>query len=253
MRSLLIRCYPARWRARYGDEFEAVLDERPLGPFDVADILLGAMDARLRMHGRPAADDQGRGFTMTLRIGGIAAILGAGLLVSAAISTMSFDTERFATALAVAGMLALLVALVGVSAFQARIHPRLVWTAFGLCVFATITNLIGVLGLMRLADLSGPGEVLAGAVFVTGVFAGLVGFSLFGVATLRTGVLSRSGAILLAIAPFVWLVAFVVAMGDWALGGWLLLVAVFSFVLGWLILGIQAIRLDQPAIEARPA
>ena len=28
---LLLRCYPARWRARYGDEFAAVLDERPLG------------------------------------------------------------------------------------------------------------------------------------------------------------------------------------------------------------------------------
>ena len=53
MRSLLIRCYPARWRDRYGDEFEAILDERPLGPFDVADILLGALDARLR-HARPA-------------------------------------------------------------------------------------------------------------------------------------------------------------------------------------------------------
>ena len=54
MRSFLIRCYPARWRARYGDEFEAILEERPLGPFDVADILLGALDARLRQRGRDA-------------------------------------------------------------------------------------------------------------------------------------------------------------------------------------------------------
>ena len=51
MRSFLIRCYPARWRARYGDEFEAILEERPLGPFDVADILLGAFDAQLRLRG----------------------------------------------------------------------------------------------------------------------------------------------------------------------------------------------------------
>jgi len=43
--SLLVRLYPARWRARYGDEFELVLGDRPLGPFDVADVLLGALDA----------------------------------------------------------------------------------------------------------------------------------------------------------------------------------------------------------------
>ncbi len=29
MRTLLIRCYPAAWRERYGDEFAAVLEERP--------------------------------------------------------------------------------------------------------------------------------------------------------------------------------------------------------------------------------
>ena len=38
MRRFLVRLYPADWRARYGDEFEALLEERPLGPFDVADI-----------------------------------------------------------------------------------------------------------------------------------------------------------------------------------------------------------------------
>ena len=61
MRTLLIRCYPAAWRERYGDEFEAVLEERPLGPFDVADVLLGALDARLRMRNRRAGLDRTKG------------------------------------------------------------------------------------------------------------------------------------------------------------------------------------------------
>jgi hypothetical protein len=61
MRAFLIRCYPARWRARYGDEFEAILEERPLGPFDVADILLGAVDAQLRLRGRMSDTQQGKG------------------------------------------------------------------------------------------------------------------------------------------------------------------------------------------------
>jgi hypothetical protein len=252
MRRFLIRCYPARWRDRYGDEFEALLEERPLGPFDVADILLGALDARLRMRGRRAPSGQGRGFTMTLRIGGIAAILGAGLLVAAALSTFGPATERFASILAIAGTMALLVALVGVSAFQARTYPRLVWTAFTLCAFGTITNLMGGLGMAGFLDLSGSWEVLAGLVFLSGIIASLVGFSLFGVATLRAGVLSRSGALLLAIAPVLWVLAFLVAMGDWDLGAKVVMIAAAAFVLGWFILGIQAIRLDRPTTAAHP-
>ena len=77
MKTLLIRCYPAVWRERYGDEFASILDERPLGPFDVADILLGALDARLRMRDRRAGLTERKGFNMSLRIGGIAAILAA--------------------------------------------------------------------------------------------------------------------------------------------------------------------------------
>ncbi len=67
---LLLRAYPARWRARYGDEFEALLAERPLGPFDIADILLGALDAQLKLRGLGAASEHRRGFSMSLRIGG---------------------------------------------------------------------------------------------------------------------------------------------------------------------------------------
>ena len=191
---------------------------------------------------------------MTLRIGGIAAILGAGLLVAAAVSTMNVATERFATALAVAGMFALLVALVGVSAFQARTRPRLVWTAFGLCAFGTITNLVGVLGLMGLADLSGPWEAWPAPSFVVGVVAGLVGFSLFGIATCGPGSCRGSGPSCwpsrrsCGSPPFVMSHS---ATGDSA-GGWSS-AASLAFLLGWLIIGIAAIRLDQPANDARPA
>ena len=129
MRSLLIRCYPARWRARYGDEFEAILEERPLGPFDVADIFLGALDAQLRLRGHGATTEHERGFTMTLRIGGFAAILGAAL-VSLALLLGSGALVRIdhvvPSLLILTGSLALLVALAGMSAFQARAHPRFV-------------------------------------------------------------------------------------------------------------------------------
>ena len=54
-----------------------MLEERALGPFDVADVLLGALDAHLHLRGLGAASEHRKGFTMSLRIGGYAAILGA--------------------------------------------------------------------------------------------------------------------------------------------------------------------------------
>jgi hypothetical protein len=46
--SALLRLYPAAWRARYGDEMTALLEERRLGPRDRLDLIRGALDAWLR-------------------------------------------------------------------------------------------------------------------------------------------------------------------------------------------------------------
>jgi hypothetical protein len=45
--TLLLRLYPHDWRARYGDEFQAVLEARPLTATDALDVALNALDARL--------------------------------------------------------------------------------------------------------------------------------------------------------------------------------------------------------------
>jgi hypothetical protein len=47
VRSWLVRLYPRAWRDRYGDEFEALLEECLHSPLDVLDIFLGALDAHL--------------------------------------------------------------------------------------------------------------------------------------------------------------------------------------------------------------
>lgn len=44
---LLLRLYPAAWRARYGEEFTALLEDQPLTPRIALDTLLGALDAHL--------------------------------------------------------------------------------------------------------------------------------------------------------------------------------------------------------------
>ena len=49
IRPWLIRLYPRAWRERYGDEFEALLEECLHSPLDAFDILLGALDAHLEV------------------------------------------------------------------------------------------------------------------------------------------------------------------------------------------------------------
>ena len=239
MRSLLIRCYPARWRARYGDEFEALLDERPLGPFDVADILVGAMDAQLRLRGHGAVI-HGRGLSMSLRIGGSAAILGSALLASAGFLSYGLVPVGgwVPPFLLLAGLASLLVALAGLSAFQARAHPRLIWVAFAMAAAGTIVAVIGLAVSPLLGD-------AYWGVRVGGFLMALLGSALFAIATYRTATLSRAGAVLLGIGsvlPFV-------GLNQQPM----YLASVICFLLGWLVLGVQAIRLDRPATTPRPA
>lgn len=237
MNSVLIRLYPASWRARYGEEFEAILEERDLGPFDVADILLGAMDAQLRLRGRGAVS-HGGGLSMTLRIGGFAAVIGAGLLAAAAL--LGYGLVSVASAvqafLLFTGLVALLVALAGLSAFQARAHPRLTWGAFAMTAVGTSVAAIGVVT-------TTPDTYWA--LWVGGLLTALLGSALFAISTYRTATLSRPGAVLLGVGsvlPFVGLNQQPVYLAS-----------VICFLLGWMVLGVQAIRLDRPATTPRPA
>lgn len=244
MRSLLIRCYPARWRARYGYEFEAILEERQLGPFDVADILLGALDAQLRLRGHGVDTRQTRRFTMSLRIGGIAAIIGASLIVIVIALTggRTEGSDNASTIALLVALAALLVALTGMSAFQARSNPWLVWTAFAVTAVGTVA--IFIAGVSDLAG-AGPRDWRDGPLPIGAVTAAL-GSAAFGIATYRGSVLSRKGASSLVIGPALGLIgAIAVGQNLWDLGMPLVLVGIVSFLAGWFTLGVAAIRLDR--------
>jgi hypothetical protein len=242
MRSLLIRCYPASWRARYGDEFEAILEERPLGPFDVADILLGAMDAQLRLRRRGADITLGRGLSMSLRVGGVAAILAAPLLALAwflGYGPVAID-PIVPGVLLIAGLSLLLVAVAGLTAFQARTNPHVTWAAFAVPAIGLVVFSIGAFAMVVTGD--DYWELAA-----LGVLTGVVGSALFAIVTYRTAVLSRGAALLIGVGcilPFV-----SAATNNYAL----LVAAIVCFLLGWFALGVQAIRLDRPATDPRPA
>ena len=50
----LIRLYPARWRARYGDEFCALLEKYPRSLSTIVDVVAGALREHFRSVGAPA-------------------------------------------------------------------------------------------------------------------------------------------------------------------------------------------------------
>jgi hypothetical protein len=245
MKSLLIRCYPAAWRARYGDEFAALLDGRDLGPLDVADIILGALDAQLRLRGHDTDIAPGRGFIMSLRVGGITAILGAGLWAFAGLinSGILVDVDAvLPSALLVAGLPALLIALAGLSAFQARTNPRLSWVAFLVPASGTAACLVG------LAGIAVNGNELFWVMFALGTMIAILGSAIFAVATYLTGALSRRAAALVGAGAAVILLA--LPNPDLqSLGA----VGLATFAIGWFALGVHAIRIGNPAMEPRTA
>ncbi|MBI3751675.1 MAG: hypothetical protein HY263_08495 [Chloroflexi bacterium] len=262
MTSLLIRCYPARWRHRYGEEFAAVLEERTLGPFDVADILLGALDAHLHLRGLGAASQHGKGFAMSLRVGGYAAIAGGVLwllvLAGNAINSGGDSPSPLLGYAIVGATVATLVALVGLSAFQARSHPVLTWAAFAIPAIGAVVGLLGYVAIAATGDtdavlIGGISPWMIGAI---GAVTMVLGSSLFAVATWRARSLSRGASGLLAIGAVLVLVAM---LGVGSGQSWtpvttvLVIAAIVAFPAGWIALGASALRVTGPAINLEGA
>jgi hypothetical protein len=179
---------------------------------------------------------------MSLRIGGIAAIAGAALLAIAGFlgTGLVLVDGAIAPVLLVSGLAVLLVAVAGLSAFQARVHPRLVWLSFAVTAIGTAASLAGFVGL----GLAGDGLWV---VWFLGSMTALAGSALFAIATYRTAVLSRAAAALLAVGSGLPFLGFATASEA------LLPAAIICFLLGWFGLGVQAIRLDRPATRPQAA
>ncbi|OGO54259.1 MAG: hypothetical protein A2V85_17275 [Chloroflexi bacterium RBG_16_72_14] len=251
MSHLLLALYPASWRTRYGEEFELILADRPLGPFDVADVLLGALDAHLHLRGLGAASQHAKGFAMSLRIGGWAAIAGGPLwfLGLAGASADANDGPGPWSGVMVAGTAALLVALTGLSAFQARRYPRLTWAAFALPAIGIVVSAIGAVAMAVVGDRPFLGDLSPWYVWMSGTITMFVGSGLFAVATWRTPTLSRRAAGLLAVSSVAVFAAVPAMTGLFAAPDAvitaLFVVAMAAFVGGWIALGTSALRIDR--------
>jgi hypothetical protein len=247
MIGLLLGLYPARWRLRYGEEFRVVLESRPLGPFDVADVLIGALDARLAPHRVAGSAGLDGGPLMMLRLGGFGAIAG-GILWFAGLGVASlFDGGRAWLALAALGTLGLLVALIGLSAFQAYRHTALAWAAFAIPALGALASVVG-LAAMTLSSSEDPlvlGSLSAWSVWIVGLLGMLIGSILFAAVTIRAAVFSRRAAQALAISSAVVLLGAFGGIGtdtETAIGRVVVAASVGSFAASWIALGIMALR-----------
>jgi len=252
MRRFLLRLYPVAWRARYGDEFEALLEERPLTPFDVADVLLGAVDAHIHRRGRAASQNR-RGLTMTPRLAGQAAVVG-GLLMLIGLLPLPKSSTFPGAFVILAGAGALVVALAGLSGSQSRQHPLLVWAAFVIPAAGIVMLWVG--GIALFLDASGG----AGSMLGVGLLTMLIGSALFAVITYRTRALPRAAAVVLGLGTGPLLVPMVISglFQDRLVSGAVLLVlfqvGTVGYPIGWIALGWTAVRLDRRlALTASPA
>jgi hypothetical protein len=249
MIGLLLRLYPAPWRHRYGEEFRAVLESRPLGPFDVADVLIGALDARLAPHRVPGSAEIDGGPLVMLRIGGFGAVAGGALWFAGLAAASLLGGDRAWMAVVGLGTLGLLVALVGLSAFQAYRDTALAWAAFAIPAIGSLASVTG-LAAMALSPSEDPlvlGSMSAWSVWIVGLLAMVIGSILFAAVTIRAAVLSRRAAQALAISAAVVLLVALGGLGtgtdaDTGIGQVLVAASLGSFASSWIALGIMALR-----------
>jgi drug/metabolite transporter (DMT)-like permease len=247
---LLIRLYPAAWRARYEDEFLAVLEERPLSPFDVIDITFGALDARLRPRSLAIDLAPRRTPAMNSRISGYAAIVGGtAALLMVAIGFLVPGTDNNSSAAAYlfpVAAVALLIALIGLSAAQGRRLPVLTWAAAILPAAGLVATLAGLIASAAIGDRLVVGDLNAWGLLLLGTAGTIVGSILFAAATVVVGVLSRGASIMILTGSLVLaVVGLPIAWGAFDPGESstiliVLITAGVAFCLGWIWLGYAA-------------
>ena len=245
MIALLVALYPARWRRRYGEEFRAVLESRPLGPFDVVDVLLGALDARLTPSRLPGTAG---GNLMLLRIGGLGAVFGgvAWFIGIALSSGIGGDDARPWVGVMLLGTIGLLVALIGLSAFQGQHDPALAWVAVLIPGLGAAVSSIGIAGMLTLPD----GGLVLGVfspwdMWILGLLANLIGSIFFAIATYQARVLSTRASWALGLSSGA---AVLVGIASFGAASYSDLIFVFevacvgAFAASWVWLGISALR-----------
>jgi hypothetical protein len=169
--SRLVDLYPPAWRARYGDELRALLEERPPSVVNRIDLLRGALDARLHPQVvGPAAPDPADEGPANARRAGRLALAGAGAWVAGLVVALNGPLVHEASGTYRGGggglpfiVLAMALLAVGLAGTAERLPAgdRLgragAWVAGGggllwsMAPWIMVTGLVGAIGFVCLA------------------------------------------------------------------------------------------------------
>ncbi len=162
--SPLLRLYPAAWRARYGDEMAALLEERRLGPRDRLDLVRGALDAWLR----PTTPSPAPSFAALIG-GGLWTVVATAVLVQPAPPDWPGYLVEIVP-LALAAAVCLLVASTACVLRAGEATSRAIRLATGLVVLGYLAW-IGMLGATQLGLVGSPVLAAAQALAMVGTIA----------------------------------------------------------------------------------
>jgi hypothetical protein len=152
--------------------------------------------------------------------------------------------------IALVGTFGLLIALAGLSAVQARLHPRLVWAALALPGLGALTSGFGLLAMAVVEDDPLAGNVDPWFLWLVGTLALIAGSGLFALVSWRSRALPVPGLALLGAAA-IGLIPVVVASSGLVAIPWeplvsiALLALLLSFGIGWIVGGLDAVRSDR--------
>ena len=162
--SALLRLYPRAWRARYGDEMAALLEERPLGLNDRLDLIRGAFDAWVR----PPTPSLAPMFAALIG-GGLWTVVATAVLVQPAPPDWPGYLAEIVP-LALVAAVCLLVAATACVLRAGETRSRAIGLATGLVVVGYLAW-IGMLGATHLGLVGGPVLAAAQALAMVGTIA----------------------------------------------------------------------------------
>ena len=241
----LVRLYPAAWQQRYGEELSRILEDRPPSPFDVADLLFGAVDAHLHLRGLGNHSEHRKGIPMSLSIAGFASIVSGGLWAVFFVYASTLYGGNAEPGLVwlpflFVALLTLIVALAGLSGQPFRVSAGARWAA---ALFPASGVAFAVLGLAIAVisrDLTFDYNEFGAAFLIVGIQLAILGSMGF---ALVSATLGRFAAVS-ALAIIAGAVPTLIAFSGGAAAPWMAIGGV-AYGAGWIGLGVDAIRRDR--------
>lgn len=132
----LLRLYPDEWRDRYGEELEALLEQRSPSVLDSIDIVHGALDARLHALASPRSSPSARSSVAALLWWvALGILLGFGFVTVPSIgpSLLLLDMLVIAGSVLALGLAAVWAAGIGLGLWPSLILIHTIVTAGPLC------------------------------------------------------------------------------------------------------------------------